>query len=483
MFTRFFAVMSSLLLVSEAMDLPALFGGTQRKEPYVNPDDPSDYGVDVSFPMHHRIGPETFFGKRYHDSIKGCYDKFSRQECDANEDARVEMNKQQPASQYNYTELGFKKTKVPEDIWKKILKFYTDNQEKEHLEKWPRGNTYTNNWESPTYMISFEDKSLRGGSDLKQEIWDAIHPVISEWTGKQLEQTSLYGIRVYRRGAVLATHVDRLPLVSSCIIQVAQDVDTPWPVEVISHDGKAYNFTMQPQDMVLYESHTVLHGRPFPLDGNMYANIFVHFQPVDHDENNKLVPGYRKQFAKMTPSEIAKADRERRGDREIAQKERAQRESGGKIGGHEQFNHEPAELERHMARHRDKQGDEEEGESVEDRREHMKRYVPSGKGDGRTALHQAAAKGNLERIEEMLSVNSAEIIHSKDENQWQPIHEAARGGHLDVLKYLIDMGADIGSKTSNGGTPLWWARKVLDEDHEVVQYLLGIGAPDEGDEF
>lgn len=113
----------------------------------------------------------------------------------------------------------------------------------------------------------------------------------------------------------------------------------------------------------------------------------------------------------------------------------------------------------------------------------MKRYVPSGKGDGRTVLHQAAAKGQLDRIEELLTVNPVDLIHSKDENEWQPIHEAARAGHLDVLKYLVDMGADISSKTSNGGTPLWWARKVLDEDHEVVQYLLDIGAPDEGEEF
>ncbi len=53
---------------------------------------------------------------------------------------------------------------------------------------------------------------------------------------------------------------DRLPLVSSAIINVAQDVDEPWPLEVIGHDGKAYNITMEPGDLVLYESHSVIHG-------------------------------------------------------------------------------------------------------------------------------------------------------------------------------------------------------------------------------
>jgi hypothetical protein len=42
----------------------------------------------------------------------------------------------------------------------------------------------------------------------------------------------------------LSPHVDRLPLVSSAIINVAQDVDEPWPLEVISHSGKAENVTV-----------------------------------------------------------------------------------------------------------------------------------------------------------------------------------------------------------------------------------------------
>lgn len=52
--------------------------------------------------------------------------------------------------------------------------------------------------------------------------------------------------------------MDRLPLVSSAIINVAQDLDEPWPLEVIGHDGKAKNVTMEPGDMVLYESHSVI---------------------------------------------------------------------------------------------------------------------------------------------------------------------------------------------------------------------------------
>lgn len=76
----------------------------------------------------------------------------------------------------------------------------------------------------------------------------------------------------YSAGSVLATHVDRLPLVSSAIINVASDVDEPWPLEVIGHNGKATNVTMEPGDMVLYESHSVLHGVS-DIDGSGFLSL------------------------------------------------------------------------------------------------------------------------------------------------------------------------------------------------------------------
>ena len=49
-------------------------------------------------------------------------------------------------------------------------------------------------------------------------------------------------------------------------------------------------------DMVLYESHSVIHGRPFPMNGNYFANCFIHFEPyapVDgeaYDINSDIPP-------------------------------------------------------------------------------------------------------------------------------------------------------------------------------------------------
>ena len=107
--------------------------------------------------------------------------------------------------------------------------------------------------------------------------------------------------------------------------------------------------------------------------------------------------------------------------------------------------------------------------------------------DGKTALHEAAATGDLEGIKALLaslesgsisgsgSANS-DMMHARDANDWQAVHEAAAGGHLEVLQYLLDNGADLNAVTKEGGNVLWWARTLLKEDDPVIVYLESIGA-------
>ena len=175
-------------------------------------------------------------------------------------------------------------------MYEAAREFWDLHRETQTSESWPPGNTYVNHWVADSTMCSFEDRRLQPlGFKTKDIIWDQARPILEAWTGQKLKPTSLYGIRSYFRGAILATHVDRLPLVTSAIINVDQDVEEDWPIEVVGHDGVAYNVTLKPGDMALYESHTVLHGRPFPLKGNFYANLFVHFIPVDPDERDKYI--------------------------------------------------------------------------------------------------------------------------------------------------------------------------------------------------
>jgi hypothetical protein len=52
--------------------------------------------------------------------------------------------------------------------------------------------------------------------------------------------------------------------------------------EIYDHEGRAHNVTIHPGDMVLFESHSVVHGHPFPLKGRYQALIFIHFEPTGH---------------------------------------------------------------------------------------------------------------------------------------------------------------------------------------------------------
>jgi prolyl 4-hydroxylase len=83
-------------------------------------------------------------------------------------------------------------------------------------------------------------------------------------------------------------------------VNVAQDVDEEWPLEVYDRLGEAINITMQPFDMLFYESHSLIHGRPYVLKGRYYANIFIHFEAMEESleggnmqqETNERLPPY-----------------------------------------------------------------------------------------------------------------------------------------------------------------------------------------------
>jgi prolyl 4-hydroxylase len=443
------------------------FGKSVDDDDYDATIDPNDYGVDVSFPMHHYNGQrqvdsknpmKSYFAKRYESHMKGCYDKYSYRECDANERARVEMSLEQPASQYNYTKTGFHKRRLPDEIFTLLKNFYDENKGREQIESWPRGNTYVNHWVVPTSMVSFENPQINDGYAIKQKLWDSVKPIIEEWTGHKLQESSLYGIRVYKNESVLATHVDRLPLVSSCIIQVAQDIDEPWPIEVIGHDRKAHNVTMVPGDMVLYESHSILHGRPFPMKGRFYANVFVHYIPIGHDERN----GNMEDIIPVNDHN---------------NKQNVKDKAEHKFGGHENQNIDTITLQKHLADHDNENRGKLRGDIVKRDESHFELQ------DGQTELHIAAQVGDALKVKKLLDGASPTLLHARDINNWQAVHEAARAGHVEVLKLLVDKGADITARTVHGASPLYWAKNGKGSDNKnAIKYLESLGAPYNEDE-
>lgn len=96
-----------------------------------------------------------------------------------NEHERIAMSLRQPQSMTNYTEIGFKKIKAPADLYQAIKEFWDANKDSKTPEQWGVGNTYTNNWLSPTYMVSVENGRLRGGgAQFKQKLWNMARETI-----------------------------------------------------------------------------------------------------------------------------------------------------------------------------------------------------------------------------------------------------------------------------------------------------------------
>lgn len=284
------------------------------------------YGVDISWPMQHeQVLPRDL--NPLGDSVQDLYSSYldgcrrhQRQDveryydrggivddddddlCQMYETDRIEMNLLQPSVMENYTHVGYAKVKTPPIIRQLLQKFWSDNIGHEIVERWSPGNTYVNHWDVPTKMLDVGREDLPSPLT-NQQRWtlvQQVQSVLEEWTKQSLVFTSVYGIRIYQKGAILAPHVDRLPLVSSAIIHVAhggpegddKDNSQPWILEVIGHDGKARNITMEDDDMLLYESHSIIHGRPFPLHGSYYANVFVHFEPYGHSSRHASKAGY-----------------------------------------------------------------------------------------------------------------------------------------------------------------------------------------------
>ena len=108
-----------------------------------------------------------------------------------------------------------------------------------------------------------------------------LQPLAESWAGVRLKHTYSYGVRRYTNGSWLASHVDRFNThVISAIINLDQSVTEPWPLFIKGNEGLAHTVVLAPGEMLWYESARAVHGRPRPLSGEFYDNVFVHFKPI-----------------------------------------------------------------------------------------------------------------------------------------------------------------------------------------------------------
>ena len=177
----------------------------------------------------------------------------------------------------NYTKLGFKKSTLPTELFKKITHFYQQNKT-QMVDEYVPGD----------FIVSADKKSQSSvlvelPTALRSEIHDSLKPILENWCGKTLNPTYVYGIRVYQNQAQLKSHRDRIEThLISVIINVDQDVNEDWPLVIEDNYYRTHHVMLKPGEVIFYEGARLTHGRPIALNGNSFANIFCHFIPTDY---------------------------------------------------------------------------------------------------------------------------------------------------------------------------------------------------------
>jgi ankyrin repeat protein len=85
-----------------------------------------------------------------------------------------------------------------------------------------------------------------------------------------------------------------------------------------------------------------------------------------------------------------------------------------------------------------------------------------------TILHDMAQKGDIEKATLLLK-HGANINPVDEEYQSTPLGMAARWGHIEMVKFLLEQGADPNKSGAAWATPLAWAIK---KGHSKIAGLL-----------
>ncbi|MFT7531455.1 MAG: prolyl 4-hydroxylase, partial [Gammaproteobacteria bacterium] len=174
----------------------------------------------------------------------------------------------------SFTQSGISKTRIDPQILQPILDYFRNNLEHERLDEFVEGDFVTNPGEEVASFL------LPLSEELAQPLINVVQNICTSWCGVELEHVATYGIRIYRRGTSLRMHRDRPHThIISAVLNVDQSVDENWPLAVEDHQCRLHQECLEPGELLLYEGARLTHGRPTALNGEYYANIFIHFKP------------------------------------------------------------------------------------------------------------------------------------------------------------------------------------------------------------
>ncbi len=91
-------------------------------------------------------------------------------------------------------------------------------------------------------------------------------------------------------------------------------------------------------------------------------------------------------------------------------------------------------------------------------------------------IHRAAYEGDLEKVKKIIDRNPNQI-NVQDASGYTPLHLASGKGHIEIVEFLLNHGADIELEIFNRDTPLLVAaRYARHGQYETIKTLLEHGA-------
>jgi hypothetical protein len=102
----------------------------------------------------------------------------------------------------------------------------------------------------------------------------------------------------------------------------------------------------------------------------------------------------------------------------------------------------------------------------------VRRLVSDECGDMAMHLHEVVESGDVAEVRRLVAAG-ADVEEPRGEHGIRPLHMAAGSGHVDVMRVLVQLGADRDAKAAHGGRPLHLA--AYNGHVEAVRALMQLG--------
>jgi hypothetical protein len=169
--------------------------------------------------------------------------------------------------------LGFHKTTIDRALHEALLHHFRSNI---HKFKSEPANAFLQTESANGFpSLLYQDE------EFNQKLLRDLQGMHESWSGLPLKKAACYGIRVYQPGSYLYSHTDRTTHIVSSTICVDHRLTNCWPLHIEDLEGHTHEVPVDPGEIVFFEGARLQHGRPYALEGEYYANIFVHYTPLN----------------------------------------------------------------------------------------------------------------------------------------------------------------------------------------------------------